>query len=467
MITLLAGLTLLLHWQAAQALIVPSYFDSAEHVRLILALAAGASPRTVWNHLTGGYYHLGYHMIIGLAARVLPANPIHLVLFSGPLLLALIPPGIYVLLRRFSGQAGAIFGALLCAWGWIMPAYALDWGKYPLVAGLALLPFTLAAWPANAKQPGRWVLFGLLTMLTLAIHTRLLIVLGMSALAWWTSPYLMRLPRQSGSITALSSVLAAGLWTATQPMLAAVFNPYLVSGWGVTALVAALLPFGMRAHRRAMLWLLMLMAAMLSGLHISAEIFATGQNLLDRPLVETALSLPLAALGGLGLDGLRRAVRPNWFAGLYAGAVVLVITTAGLQWTRPHCCIIVTEADAVALDWMRTTLPPDVRILIAATEMRLRPGAGNAPLAGSDAGVWIQPLAQRHTLTTPYNTDFGTPQTLTTLCAQRVTHIYVGNLGQIFNRSQIDAHPTWYRVVFSMPPARIYEITGCDDFIVK
>ncbi|MEJ5224162.1 MAG: hypothetical protein WHV44_06865 [Anaerolineales bacterium] len=105
-------------------------------------------------------------------------------LVSGPLLLALWPLGVFWLMRRFTASMGALFGALLAAWGWSMPAYALNWGKYPLLAGLVLLPVTLAAGYAARTNRRWWLVFGLLTVLTTLCHTRLLVVLGLSLPGW-------------------------------------------------------------------------------------------------------------------------------------------------------------------------------------------------------------------------------------------------------------------------------------------
>lgn len=458
---MLVVFTFLIRLQAAQALIVPSYFDSAEHVRLIQALAGGASPFDIWR---GGYYHLGYHAVIAAAVHILGADPIRAVLVSGALLLALWPLGVFWLLRRVTTNTGALFGAFLAAWGWSMPAYALNWGKYPLLAGLVLLTLTLAAGRA-ALTNRRWLpVFGLLAVLTPLFHTRLLAVMGLFVLDWLAAPKLARLPRYLSIGLPLAAVAGLSALTAADPLLDAAFNPYLRSGWPISTLVLLLVPFAYRTHTQTVQAMLLMMAALLAGLHLPAGWVIPGHTVLDRPLVETVLCLPLAVLGGLGLDSLPRAVRPRWAAVLAAASFTLFFLNAA--WTynpRPACCVIFSEADAVALDWMSAHLPPGVHILTAAVEMRVSPQTTSAPLAGSDAGVWIPTLAGRSALPAPYTTDFSAADTWQTLCGNAIGYIYIGGAGQSFDAAGLESRPGWYVRVFSMPPASLYQVIGCGD----
>lgn len=385
-------------------------------------------------------------------------------LASGALLLALFPLGVFWLLRQVTGNTGALFGAFLSAWGWSMPAYALNWGKYPLLAGLVLLPLTLAAGQA-ALTNRRWLpVVGLLAALTTLFHTRLLAVMGLFFLAWLAAQKLNRLPRYLAIGLPLATVACLSALTAAYPLLAAALNPYLRSGWTISALVLLMVPFAYRTHAQTIQAALLMMVALLAGLYIPAGWVVPGHTVLDRPLVETALCLPLAMLGGLGLDSLYHALHPRWSAVLAAASFALVLINA--VWTydpRPACCVIVSEADAVALDWMAAHLPPDARILSAAAEMRISAQTTSAPLAGSDAGVWIPILSRRSALPAPYTTDFSALDTWQALCDNAIGYIYIGGAGQSFDAAGLESRPGWYVRVFSMPPASLYQVIGCGD----
>ena len=80
---------------------------------------------------------------------------------------------------------------------------------------------------------------------------------------------------------------------------------------------------------------------------------------------------------------------------------------------------------------------------------------------GGDAGIWITPLSSRFTTPLLYETDFSEQATLDNLCQLGISHLYVGELGQNFDNSQLGAHPTWYKALLSMPEVRVYEVVGC------
>ncbi|MEJ5224163.1 MAG: hypothetical protein WHV44_06870 [Anaerolineales bacterium] len=283
--------------------------------------------------------------------------------------------------------------------------------------------------------------------------------------AWLVAPQLSRLPRLVGVGLLLAGAASLAALTAASPLLTSTFNPYLSGGWPISALVLLLAPFAYRAHVQTTSSALLVIAGMLAGLHIPVGWVIPGQPVLDRPLVETALCLPLAVLGGLGLDGLFHAVRLHRaavLAGVLCTAAVL-LHAAWAYHSRPVCCIIFSESDAIALDWMSAHLPPEARILTAAAEMRVAPQTAAAPLAGSDAGVWIPILTGHRTLPAPYDTDFSASSTHQALCNNAITYIYVGGAGQVFNIAHLLARPHWYVRVFSMPPVSLYQVIGCDS----
>jgi hypothetical protein len=42
-----------------------------------------------------------------------------------------------------------------------------------------------------------------------------------------------------------------------------------------------------------------------------------------------------------------------------------------------------------------------------------------------------------------------------------VEYVYVGQTGYFFNDSGMPVQPDGYRIVFALPKARVYEVTGC------
>jgi hypothetical protein len=111
---------------------------------------------------------------------------------------------------------------------------------------------------------------------------------------------------------------------------------------------------------------------------------------------------------------------------------------------------------------MDKSLPLDARILISASELRVLPSDSFQGYVFGDAGGWITPLTNRYTISLPYNTDLGEPNTLAALCKMGINHVYVGETGFTFDDLKIRIHPDWYKILLSMPKVRVYQVIGCN-----
>jgi hypothetical protein len=195
-------------------------------------------------------------------------------------------------------------------------------------------------------------------------------------------------------------------------------------------------------------------------------------TLLDRPFVEMILYLPLTLLGGFGLAGLeqfleeRKKLRNIFFTlsktiGYIFIAVVAVNAFFKVDLYPADCCDIVSYDDLEAIGWMDNNLPKDARILTSSTELNVLPTDAFQGNAGGDAGTWIPALINRATVLMPFNADFSQPQTLDTICQNQVDYVYVGKTGWSFDDSKMAAQPDVYRLLFSIPSAKLYQVTGC------
>jgi len=50
---------------------------------------------------------------------------------------------------------------------------------------------------------------------------------------------------------------------------------------------------------------------------------------------------------------------------------------------------------------------------------------------------------------------------LDNLCRLGISYLYVGDLGQNFDDSQLSAQPAWYKALLSMPEVKVYQVVGC------
>ena len=429
--------------------ILPPYFDSAEHYRIIQALLS-MEDGTKFAWPGAAYYHLGYHFIVAAITCITHANIGQVMLLFGQIILAAIPLPIYFFVCRVTDSHwAALFGVTLAAFGWFMPAHAVNWGKYPALLSLLLIQFTLG----TAIIKNRWLL-ALAAIASVLIHTRAIILLAIFGTAWLLSAMWMDQPRNRRILLLALTVTMLGmaiLLLERNQILGPILEPYLI--W-VTLLVGLLAATVFRSFPRLIVLPLISILLMLAGIYIPVT---TSHTLLDRPLVEMTLFLPLAFLGGLGV------VRLPKFAVIVLAASIIIHAWVMYKFSPSDCCQLVDHDDAAALDWMDKHLPADARIAIASTDLNLN--AFSRPMlgAGTDAGLWVAPLTQRATLTLPYSTDFVTQSTRDLLCQEHMTHIYIGARLQSFESDFAETNPAWYETVFSLPNAHIVQVINCED----
>lgn len=428
----------------AASAILPPYFDSAEHYRIIQILL-NLDHETKLSWPTTAYYHLGYHFMVAALTLITHANIGQVMLLFGQIILAAIPLPMYFFIHRVTDSHWtAFFGVTLAAFGWFMPAHAINWGKYPALLSLLLIQFTLGA----ATIKSRW-LVALTAIASVLIHTRAIILLVMFGVAWEFSKLWMDQPRNRRLLLFALTVTLLGMLTLLierTHVLGPIFEPYLI--W-ITLLIGLLSATVFQSFPRLIVFSILTMLFMLAGIFIP---ITPALTLLDRPLVEMTLFLPLAFLGGLSVARL-----PKFAVTIFAVSIIIHAWTA-YNFSPSDCCQLVNRDDAVALDWMDRHLPADARIAISGASLNLNAFSNPMRGAGTDAGIWVAPLTQRAIFVLPYSTDFVTQNTHDLLCQQHVTHIYVGERPQSFEPNFIEAKPEWYEVIFNLPKVRLIQV---------
>ena len=466
---------------------VPQYFDSAQHYLIIKnILGNSTSNTTAW--LPTVYYHIGFHVVAALMISVLQADIINSILILGQVLLAVLPLSVFFLIRQETQSTSAgIFAVLLAAFGWYMPAHAMDWGKYPALTSLTLIPFviSLAYLSFQVKKilsPGKYLsLNGLLLsafVLSILTHSRSLVIFGLVTLAWTVTTSWQKLPKLAQWIflgIVIAGLVAELLFIQTKDVFGPLFDPYLHKGLFVTLVVLFLSIFAQWAYPKFAFAIILTIFLLLASLFIPVKGIPgyIDLTLLDRPFVEMILYLPFSLLGGLGLAGLRGQLQTrqvkignaNFFLSksiaLFFMGVVLINAWFKYEVYPSGCCNIVSRDDLVAIDWIDKHLPSEARILTSSTELRVLATDAFQGSAGGDAGTWINPLTSRMTLSLPYSSDFSQQATLESLCQMGADYIYVGDIGLTFDDTKIAPHPEWYQILLSMPKVKVYQVIGC------
>jgi hypothetical protein len=372
-----------------------------------------------------------------------------------------------------------IFAVSLAAFGWYMPAHAVDWGKYPALTSLAVMPFVLSlayllVQNTNAITPNKRraliLLLGIGVMVSGFMHSRSLVVLGVTCLAWVISVWQKKLPRvQQTWVFALLivTVIFEALYIQSYDVLLLLLDPYLQKGILITALVLLFLFFAYKQYPQFTFACILAIGLLMTGLFIPVKGLIPGHanlTLLDRPFVEMILFLPLSLLGGLGLAGVEKIVQATKFGaliGVIACGLVFINAFNTYDLYPSDCCVIVGHDDVTAMDWMKKQLPAKARIGISATELKVLASGSFEGYVGGDAGIWITPLIEHVSIPIRYDTNFNEQATLDDLCRRKISHLYVGELGQNFNITQLRAQPAWYKALLSMPDVKVYEVVGC------
>jgi hypothetical protein len=458
---------------------LPLYFDSATHYDLIRQLLegihrlGGAFRPTL---PSGAYYHLGYHVLLAALADLAATDVASLMLTSGQMALALISLSMYLLVHRATGSRFAGLSAvLLGSFGWYMPGHAVNWGKYPalfsLLAILSAVNLAYLACEASTEPPrrrGLAILALASACVAVALHTRSLVVLVIIVIAWRLSGR-WRAATPTRQRLALAAVLALtaglGAYLLREPLLGQALHPYLGAGVSLTLAAGVLFVFSILRFPRMAFASWLVLTCLLAALLLPAPVARWG-SLLDRPLVEIVLFLPLTIIAALGAAGLRLSLPP--LQPRIAQALV-VLTWLAVSWNAAaaygfypsSCCALARAEDVVALDWMQSNLPPDEVIAISSRLERVDSGTNSLLEAPTDAGAWIHPLARLATVPLSYAADFSDPAIRAEICVTRAHYIYAGSTEESFSRGWLDAEPDWYRLRLRLPEVSVYEVIGC------
>jgi len=467
-------------------LIVPPYFDSAVHALLINRLIASYQNFITpsFDSIAGGYYHLGFHALLAAFGLALQTSVKDTMLVFGQILLALIPLPVFLLVRRETrSDPAAFFAVLLAGWGWNMPAYSLNWGKYPALTGILAFEFTCCIVVLLLRTPQRrWWLYSGMGLLSIGaatfFHSRTLILAGillLSLLAAFGWQRLNQTLRRVVFFCVVAGLAALVAVLRSKPVVGLVLDPYLRNGVWVSLAVLGLFIFACLEFPRPAFACSIALVLLMGSLLVPVLNLVPGhafETLLDRPFAEMVLFLPLSIVGGFGLAGLvkildrqaiRRALPWRWMPALVTclllGLVIAYLMVRS-DFYPSACCRIFSEADAVAFDWMDRNLSPHARILIASSDMVVFEPGPLVSQAGSDAGIWLTPLIHRKTFSMSFLADFLLPDTQAVIREHAVRYIYIGGTNQTFLENELQNDPSFYQPIFSIPGAHIYQVIG-------
>lgn len=417
-------LLLFLRLAFLQRIILPPYSDSPVHYQIVIGLLnpeTGNDLRLSINNILSNYYHFGFHSLVAwlsVVTLLLTENAISLL---GQLFLVIAPISIYVMTNSVTrSQAGSIFAGVLSTVGWSMPAFSVNWGKYPALGALAIVPALLAVLILTSKDPNGkpkakvWSFFLIVSIALL--HTRMLIWLLLAAIAF----YISRKINIAGRMSFPQSIRFSLLFCVSlMPFYRTLIDFY--PGLFVAILLSLLLPFAFRLYPELSATIFLFTFFLWLAVVVPVFFGRAGQTLLDRQFVAMTLYIPFSMLGGAGLAGFMDEARITDKVRKVAFFIVAicVLGSFSIKSLYPDtCCNYVNEDDQRAFQWISENKSSHTLFLIPAF------GAGNQSI-GTDAGIWISPLTGQPANKLPYNIDWASPTSMEEICRLGAKHIYV------------------------------------------
>jgi hypothetical protein len=443
-------------------IVLTPYTDSVEHYRIVVSFL---SPQLTPSIFSAPFYHVGFHSLAAWLSMITGMAPENAISVTGQLLLAAFPFSIFCLVHTLSQNwKMASLSALVGAFFWNMPAHAIDWGKFPALVTICLLPATLAfmviLWkaPGSRTRPYQITFTGGIVLAGLTFfHSRMLLVFIIACGCYLIGDLV--LDKLTPKVRLLTSFSVLALFLTLAFLNKDLFNQYSVPVFPFILLLllsAASAFFHPRTTISISLW--GILVYLLIFIPVPQVLTKYSSVWMDAPFLQILFSLPFAVLVGMGMAGiLEWAKKRKWINYPVMALLACVMVWAVLnQPFRPsNCCNYVSSDDMAAYSWIKGNLPQDAQIAI--------PGRIDVfPSFGTDGGIWITTLTGRQTFLLPYTYNWNRSGLHEKMCAKGVIYIFYSAAPMSF---QVDPaeQPLWYQPLYELENTHVYRVIGCGD----
>jgi hypothetical protein len=458
-------------------LILPPFSDSAEHFERLSSLLPFDYIQTFTFKNFFPYYHWGFHGITAWVDIITgDFDPLTMTV-AAHFFLGLLPVTVYfMLLSLVDGDVSvAVFGALLAGLGWIMPAYAISFGKYPALVAICLLPLLLGGIYLNnklnnSKQWGWWLYILIVSSALIWIHSRMAIFLAFFYLTYYLSRFIgAKLSKnvfETGVLFLFFLIIFWVLFLDQGGTARISFKYYLGVFDNSTFLVVALLPFAFRKYTTWVFqWALMIILLMLTtNVALPSWFYNYQLTLLDQLFFDLILFLPLTILGALGMSGAKKLlpIKGYFYRDLLMFVLfIVVINGVFIQpWQPLGSSNYVAQDDIRAFSWIKNDTQPASQFIIAAIEK-------NAEYSrASDSGIWISLLTGRSTIKVPFTYQWDSLEDFGNICSkvktQNPVYVYVGHMETSFIVPSCNQQPG-LSPILCYPQTKIFAL-DCNAF---
>lgn len=443
-------------------LILPPYNDSPKHYKILQGfLHPNAGQLSFYSPISNAshFYHFGFHSLAALLSIGSRLDPATSIAVLGQIFIALTPFSIlWIIYAATRSSRAAWVSALFAAFFWQMPYFAVNWGKYPTLAGLILAPAIVGYWIINKRQGGgTWRSYLVLIWLTaglVLLHTRLAVCLVMAGGVYFlVERVFWERPLRTWEILVLW-ILSLEAFIPFWDVLRTYYSVANPVGFFV---VAALMLFSFQFLPRFSAGISLFVFGTWLASKITIPFAGHHLVLLDQPFVETLLFIPLSLFVGLGIAGLSRQLSDHSVAQLLPAAVLGVVVVLSIPssftLTPDSCCNYVRKSDIAAMNWIRQNTKENAVVWISGYK------SGNY-MIGTDAGVWISGLTTRNANKLQFDFDWDALSARAEICRKgyQEVYIYKGGMPFSFNGAQLARQP-WLRIGFQSNGTVIYDFT--------
>jgi hypothetical protein len=388
------------------------------------------------------YYHYGFHSIAALSSLISSLPVEKSMLIVGQVFQISIPLSFYPIGKMLTHKAwGGILAVTIAAFGWSMPAYASQWGKYPAILSVQFFLWFYSIYLLIQKKdvPQKSFFSFLFTLVCLLIglifHARIVIVIVLFFVIQKLFEHHTKVKKNTHLDLFLFVALLGNcilLYIYDFEDFQHIYIKYLQESWGSALLLLLFARFFRHRSKQLFYQQVILIVILLVMLNIPIPHGLLNRNiahLIDRPFLEIILFIPLTLIMTIAVTNFTNMLlisgKCNRSLHIYR-AVAIVFLGAVSVFTYPmrsSCCVILDPPNIAVIQRIKAELPSNAKILIA-----------EGPWSGhTDAGIWIYPLTGIQTVNWPYDTNFE-KDVQQSLCKQSVMYIYVGNTAYSFSR---------------------------------
>lgn len=440
--------------------LLPPYSDSPIHYQIVSGFLypdiggfSNLSTQTTLNN----YYHFGFHSLAAWLSSVSDIDPAVSISLLGQLFLVIAPVSMFFLVYALTNDLdGALFAGFLAALGWTMPAFAVNWGKFPALASIAIAPFIMAlpVWLKDGLKKTGVLVYALILLAGITfIHTRIIICMFFAYIGFIVVDRLqIREEFDFFRSIRFTLLFLLFLW----PFFHTLVDFYNSAPVFIVLLI--LIPFAFQAYSAVSTGVLIF----LSGLSLSALIpnllGIGGETLLDRQFLAMILYIPLAFMGGLGFGGLVGKLGRNTIP--HRAVVIILMGAFFISFTPrsfypDQCCNYFNKDDGLAFNWIRDNSSSHSLYFISTFSDGER-------AYGTDAGVWILSLTRTPTNKLPFDINWTSPNLFNEICPSEMgeAYIYMGGGKSSFDNEAL-SRLKWVAPVFRAGEVIIYKISSC------